>query len=94
MKTRIGVAITAVALSGCSTGVVKLEENVFMVSVTSATIGFRAADEERAKCYIQANKYCAEFGKEVKTVNVEARGSGFARPAKARLEFSCVDKAQ
>lgn len=87
-------------LTGCgTTGVVKLKENHFMVSTKSARVGFVNASEEKAHAYMQANKYCAEFGKEVKTIKLNMRNSGFVRnhgfatrPASASLEFSCVSK--
>jgi hypothetical protein len=93
-----GAAIAVLALgsflSACgTTPVVKLEENRYMVSRKAAKIGFVSSAEERAVVYRLANEHCAREGKEVKTLNLEERPSGFARQASATLEFECVGKS-
>jgi hypothetical protein len=91
----IAIAVVALMLGACgSTGIVKLEENHYMVSAKNAKVGFVSAAEEKAEVYRQANEHCARFGQEVKTINLEMRDSGFARQASATLEFSCVPKQQ
>ncbi|NVE01133.1 hypothetical protein HUX62_24210 [Massilia sp. BJB1822] len=61
-----------------------------MVSEKNAKIGFVTASEEKASVYRQANEYCAQQGKEVKTLNLDMRNSGFGKQASATLEFKCV----
>jgi hypothetical protein len=86
------VGFLVALLVGCgSTGIVKLEKNRYMVSEKNAKIGFVNAAEEKAAIYKQANEYCSKEGKELKTLNLEMRNSGFARSASATLEFACVD---
>jgi formamidopyrimidine-DNA glycosylase len=94
MKIRwIAIAVSASLMAACgSTGIVKLEENRYMVSEKNAKVGFDTAAEEKASVYHQANEYCAQYGKEVKTINLEMRNSGFGKQASATLEFSCVAK--
>lgn len=93
MRYTIVTLLFIALLTGCgTTGIVKLEQNHFMVSTKSAKIGFVNAAEEKADVYAQANEYCAKFGKEVETINLEMRNSGFARSASATLEFRCISK--
>jgi hypothetical protein len=93
MKYMIVIPIFIALLTGCgTTGIVKLEQNHFMVSTKSAKVGFVNAAEEKADVYSQANDYCARFGKEVETINLEMRNSGFAKSASATLEFRCIPK--
>ncbi|MDP1635081.1 MAG: hypothetical protein Q8L69_10425 [Gallionellaceae bacterium] len=91
MRSAISIGVLVAVVSGCgSTGIVKLEENKYMISEKNAKVGFVNAAEEKAAVYQEANAYCAKQGKEVKTLNLEMRNSGFARSASATLEFSCV----
>jgi hypothetical protein len=94
MKSAFLLWITLILVGCGSTGVVKPEENRYMVSRKAAKIGFVSAAEEKAVVYRQANEFCIVMGKEVKTLDIQERGSGFARQASATLEFSCVDKVQ
>jgi hypothetical protein len=87
MRSTIAIGVLVGFVSGCgSTGIVKLEENRYMISEKSAKIGFVNAAEEKAAVYQEANTFCSKQGKEVKTLNLEMRNSGLARSASATLE--------
>ncbi len=62
-----------------------------MVSVKSAKVGFVNAAEEKVEAYKEANIFCQKQDKEVETINLELRDSGFAKSASATLEFKCVE---
>ena len=85
------VAVTCLITACGSTGVVKLEENRYMVSVKSAKVGFVSAAEEEASAYRQANEFCSDLGKEVQETDLQTTRSGFARSASATLEFACIN---
>lgn len=91
----IFLVLVTIILSSCSnTGVVKMEQNKYMVSVKSAKVGFVSAAEERAEAYKLANEFCSKQDKGVETLNVESRDSGAFQSASATLEFKCVDLMQ
>jgi len=84
--------ILMLALTGCSsTGVVPMDKDTYMVSKRSAQIGFGPADGAKADVYREANEFCAKQNKKVETVALNMTDSGFARPARAEIQFKCVD---
>ena len=86
------IILTICFLSACSnTGVIKMENNKYMVSVKNAKIGFVNAAEEKAEAYQEANIFCEKQHKDVETINIELRNSGALRSASATLEFRCVE---
>lgn len=89
-KVVMAGSIFLVAACG-NTGVVQMEENLYMVSVKSAKLGFVNAAEEEAKAYKQANDFCKKHKKNVKTTDLSVRNSGVMRSASATLRFQCVD---
>jgi len=90
MKTCL--VILMLALTGCSsTGVVPMDKNTYMVAKRSAQLGFGPADGPKADVYREAKEFCAKQNKEVETVALNMTDSGFARPARAELQFRCID---
>ena len=88
----IKLLLLPLLLSACSnTGVIKMESNKYMISVKSAKVGFVNAAEEKAEAYKEANAFCSALNKDVETINLEMRNSGFAKSASATLEFKCVE---
>lgn len=95
MRKTLAISALIWLISGCgSTGIVKLEDNKYMISEKNAKVGFVNAAEEKASVYQQANAFCAKQGKQVKTLDLELRNSGFGRSASATLEFSCIKPEQ
>ena len=89
----IALILGLTLIAGCgSTGIVKLEQDTYMISQKQAKVGFVSAAEEKAYVYKEANNFCGEQGKEVETIKLETRNSGFGRQASAMLEFKCVSK--
>jgi hypothetical protein len=86
------IILTIYFLSGCSnTGVIKMEQNKYMVSVKNAKVGFVNAAEEKAEAYQEANEFCKKQQKNVETINLELKDSGALQSASATLEFRCVE---
>ena len=72
-----------------STGVVPLDGGKYMIAQRSAQVGFGPPDGVKAEVYKEANAFCANQAKTVKTENLEVTNSGFAKPGNVSLEFSC-----
>lgn len=86
------LASLALTLSACgSTGIIKMENNKYMISVKNAKLGFVNAAEEKAEAYHEANTFCNKNGESVETLNLEMRDSGAFQSASATLEFKCVN---
>lgn len=91
MNKYLVILSTALFLTACgSTGIVKLEKDTYMVSEKNTKVGFVSAAEEKASVYKQANDFCANLGKEVKTIKLEMEDSGLFKQASATLEFTCI----
>lgn len=90
---KIPLVALSILLSGCgSTGVVKMEQDRYMVSQKNAKIGFVSAAEEKAAVYQQANDFCRARRAEVETLNLDQIPSGAFQSASATLEFRCVQR--
>lgn len=92
MKKSIYCLYFTVLVSCGSTGIVRLEQDVYMISEKNAKVGFVSADEEIASVYRAANDFCSQQEKEVETVELRTRDSGLARQASATLEFRCISQ--
>jgi len=68
-----------------------MDNGTYMVSKRSAQLGFGPPVGAKADVYREANEFCSEQGKKVKTIDFQGTDSGFARPASASLQFKCVD---
>jgi len=81
---------SALLLTACSsTGVVPMDDGVYMIAQRSAQVGFGPPDAVKAEVYEEANEFCAQSNKKVETVNLEMTDSGFAKPGNVSLEFRC-----
>jgi hypothetical protein len=78
-----------IAVACGSTGVVPMDNGVFMIAKRSAQAGFGPPVGAKAEVYRQANAFCAKQGKSVETISVDMTDSGFARPGSVTLQFRC-----
>lgn len=90
---KIGVIIIAIALTACSTGVVQIDRDTYMVSEKAAGCGFATAGGQEADAYKKANEYCSSRGLDVEVVSTTAKeGVPFSRCASANVKFKCIPK--
>ena len=85
------IAIFAVILfTACSsTGIVPMDKGTYMIGKRSAQVGFGPPSGVKVDVYKEANDFCAQQQKKVKTLNLEVTDSGFAKPGHVSLEFQC-----
>ena len=77
--------------AACSSGVVQMEKNTYMLSEKAGGCGFATGSGQEADAYKKANKFCGKKGMQVETISSEAKdGIPFARCASAELKFRCV----
>ena len=72
-----------------STGVVPMDKGTYMIEKRSAQVGFGPPSGVKADVYKEANEFCAQKQKKVKTLNLKVTNSGFAKPGHVLLEFQC-----
>lgn len=80
-------------MSGCawSTGVVPIDKDTYMVSVTRK--GFVSGGEMMGEAYVEANEFCAKQNKKVKTTQSKQRDMvPFTSNAYAEINFVCLDE--
>ena len=82
--------ILMLILAGCSSGIVSVGKETFMVSRRSAQAGFGPPLGAKADTYAEANTYCSLQNKIVKTVALNMTDSGFAKPGAVELTFKCI----
>ncbi|MCL1127387.1 hypothetical protein [Shewanella surugensis] len=88
---RIIIIMAIFLLSGCSSGVVKMERDSYMLSEKAGGCGFATGSGQEAEAYKKANKFCSKKGQQVETIYVAAKdGIPFVRCASAQLKFKCV----
>lgn len=93
--SKIFLIVTAFALAACSTGVVKVDKDTYMVSEKAAGCGFATAGGQEADAYKKANEYCSSRGQAVEVVSTTTKeGVPFARCASANVKFKCVPKKE
>jgi hypothetical protein len=93
MKSSMSVVfIFAVFLvAGCSSGIVQMEKNTYMVSEKAGGCGFATTGGQEADAYGKANEFCAKKGLNVEKIELTTKsGIPFARCASADLKFRCV----
>ena len=90
---KIGLIMVVIALTACSTGVVQVDKDTYMVSEKAAGCGFATAGGQEADAYKKANEYCSARSLDVEVVSTTAKeGVPFARCASANVKFKCVPK--
>lgn len=85
------IAVFSIVLfTACSsTGVVPMDKGTYMIGKRSVQIGFGPPSGVKADVYKEANEFCAQKQKMVKTLNLEVTNSAFAKPGHISLEFQC-----
>lgn len=85
------ISILAVFLfTACSsTGVVPMDDGIYMIAQRSAQVGFGPPDGVKADVYKEANEFCAKTNQKVETVKLDMTDSGLAKPGNVSLEFRC-----
>ena len=64
-------------LTACSsTGVIPMDDGIYMIAKRSAQVGFGPPDGVKADVYIEANQFCDKKNKKVKTVKLDMPISG------------------
>ncbi|MCQ8104310.1 hypothetical protein NP590_09345 [Methylomonas sp. SURF-2] len=90
------IVASALALTGCSTGIVSTDRDTYMVAHSqpfSLLFPLLSTDSwEKAKVYEEATDFCGDRKRNVETVDLKVRESRFFRKyARAELNFRCVD---
>jgi len=90
---RISLVMAAIALAACSTGVVRVDKDTYMVSEKAAGCGFATGGGQEADAYKKANAYCASLSQDAEIVSTTTKdGVPFARCASANVKFKCVPR--
>ena len=85
---KYSVFFTVLLVSACSsTGVVPMDEGVYMIAKRSAQVGFGPPDGVKADVYKEANDYCAKTKQKIETVKLVMTNSSFAKAGNVSLEF-------
>ena len=85
-------------LAGCSTGIVQMDKDTYMVGRFSSWphwVTENTAIWQKANAYEEAGKFCAFSNKKIETLNlkdIEARSWFLSvRTAKVELDFRCIN---
>ena len=90
MRTALTLIATSL-LAACSSGIVPMDEDSYMISEKAGGCGFATAGGQEADAYKKANEFCAAKKMHVETISSEPKsGIPFARCASADLKFRCV----
>lgn len=83
----------ALILSGCATGIIQTDKDVYMSQKSSAGGAFGDPQGVLADLYVEANDFCAKSNKAVETISTNPeKGIPFVRPSRATLNFRCISK--
>jgi len=83
---RMTLLLMALILAGCSTGVVSIAPDTYMVGSS----GNNSQAGAKADVYREASEYCSQQGKHLNEVKITSRGGYPFVPASAELHFRCV----
>jgi len=89
-------ALLALALTGCSTGIVSMDKDAYMVA-RSQPVSFlfplMSTDSwVKANAYKDASNFCSDEKRNVETIDFKVRESRFFRQnSRAELNFRCVN---
>ena len=82
---------TSALLGACSSGIVQMEKDTYLISEKAGGCGFATGGGQEADAYRKANAFCAAKSMHVETISSSARdGMPFAHCASAELKFKCV----
>lgn len=86
------LTLTAITLLvACSSGVVPMEKDSYMISEKAGGCGFATAGGQEADAYKKANEFCSSKNMHVETISSEPKnGIPFIRCASSDLKFKCV----
>jgi hypothetical protein len=87
---RATIILLVICLTACSTGIVPMDGDTYMLARRSAQAGFGPPLGAQAKVYQDASAFCSKKGRGVETVKLDTVDSGFARPGSVNLQFRCV----
>lgn len=90
MKNKV-LIFCAVLLAGCSTGIVPMGRETFMVSQKGSV--YSTVGSLKAKCLKQANAYCENKGLSMVIVSTSGHDGGFGVMGTCELEFLAVPKS-
>jgi len=83
-----------IILLGCSSsGVVKLENDLYLLAKKSPQVGFGPSVTLKGDVYREANEFCEKSARKLETVSFESTDAGFAKSPTASLQFKCVLKS-
>jgi len=95
MKLLPILAISALILTGCGTpGIVHMDGDTYFIQKRSAQVGFGPPEAAKAEVYEIANRFCAERGMALETVNFKMVNGSFGRPGSVALQFRCAPKTK
>ncbi len=81
----------AAMLVGCqSTGVIPMDQDSYMIGKKDGSPGVGVSYSNKAAVYKEANAFCHEKGREVKTMSVDTIPSAPGRLGSTELVFKCV----
>ena len=66
-----------------------MDKGTYMIGKRSAQVGFGTPSGVKADVYKEANAFCAQKHKILKTLKLKVTNSGFAKPGHVLLEFEC-----
>jgi hypothetical protein len=91
MKLPPILTICALLLMGCGTpGIVHMDGDTYFIQKRSAQVGFGPPEAAKAEVYEIANKFCAERGMALETVDFKMVNGSFGRPGSVALQFRCA----
>lgn len=90
------LALLALALTGCSTGIVSMDKDTYMVARTqpvSFMFPLMSTDSwVKANAYKDASHFCSDVNRNVETLDFKVRESRFMQQnTRAELSFRCID---
>ena len=87
---KILYAFVTIIMVGCaSTGVVPMDDDLYIIAKRSAQVGFGPPDGIKADVYKEANEFCFKENQQVETIDLQVIDSGFFRPGNVSLTFRC-----
>ena len=91
-QTAFSIFVLSVSLlTGCqSTGVIRMDQDSYMIGKKDGTPGLGVSLSNKAAVYREANDFCQLKGLEVKTMHLTITPAMPARLGSTELQFRCV----